>query len=417
VGAGCYVPAGDGGAGAPGLLSISLLSTRALTASGTLRVTGSGMDPVTAAIRPGESSKTLEVPAGTARKVELEFPLRSVTLGGSATVDLSPAQTKTVPLSLNVVATQILVSDTSNARLVQIDDMDGTGWKAISAFDFSPAAQFYDFFPVVVDFDSQGRLYIFNFSGSETSTIPDGIIRIPDIDHPEEFEIILRASEYPLMNYIIDREKDILYFIRNDIPGLFMLDLNTAGSPQLFGEPDDQEWLLSGYAENFSPGPISVDSQGRIYMAGVSSLNHVIVRVDMSRPAGSRLKFFDPALYTGSIEIYSPQMDITVKGNYLYASYPESGTMGGPAIVAFDLDLVPRLSFGQVTSTPAASGDFVYPFLFIRSVGPSVHIIDDDQNGAGYDRVVSFTDGTGAGWDTYGQTGTGIGQFQFIETP
>ena len=84
--------------------------------------------------------------------------------------------------------------------------------------------------------------------------------------------------------------------------------------------------------------------------------------------------------------------------------------------VAFDLDLVPRASFGRVTSVPAAAGDFAAPFLFIRSVGPSVYIIDDDQNGTGYDRVVTFTDGTGAGWDTYGETGSGPGQFQFMET-
>ena len=83
---------------------------------------------------------------------------------GDATVDLAPDETKEIVLTPTLFASQIIVPDLANNRIVQISDMHGTGWTAVSGI------YAYD-----VDFDDQGRVYVANNSS------PNGIIRMNDI--------------------------------------------------------------------------------------------------------------------------------------------------------------------------------------------------------------------------------------------
>ena len=123
--AACYMPAED--QSASGSLSLAVAAPKAVT-GGTVRVSGGGMGTVTAAILPGETSKTLEVPAGTGRMVEVFLKTLSATVGGSAVADVveDAVTNVTVPLT-SLVDTAILLPDKNNYRAVQLFDMNGAG--------------------------------------------------------------------------------------------------------------------------------------------------------------------------------------------------------------------------------------------------------------------------------------------------
>jgi hypothetical protein len=412
----CYAPGAEGGeTGGGAAVGVSAKSTIPVSA-GTIEVTGSGMAPISANLGPGESTKSFEVPSGKARTVTLSLTGSTVKLSGSATVDLLPGQTKTITLKPTVTSSKIIIPDKQNSRIVQIDLMDGTGWKEIGAPSLDPTTGPADFFPFPSDFDAGGRVYFAN--DSSTGNFLKGILRIPDIDHPADFEEVLSSAAYSLAGFVIDRQSNTLYFVREDGPGLWRLQLDGGSVPSLV--PDsDTEWNSAAYP-NFVANPMAIDARGRIYIADVGNDHKILARIDLSRPVGSRILVFDPTAYSGAVD-FSLQgriQDIIVIGETLYVLYPYSGLSGGKAVVSFDTDLNPLSTFGDVVSIPSGVGDFAFPFFFPRLVGEgkTVYVMDDPSSG-GYDRIISFDSMTGLNWKSYGSSGSGQGQFLFVQTP
>jgi hypothetical protein len=65
---------------------------------------------------------------------------------------------------------------------------------------------------------------------------------------------------------------------------------------------------------------------------------------------------------------------------------------------------------GQLPDDP---GEFFGPRRFVAPVNKKLYIIDHDMFNR---KLAALEDSTGAGWETYGTAGTGVGQFKFYST-
>ena len=151
---GCYLMPGSGNGKAK--VSIGVKGLPPNLASVVLVVTAPGMAPITTTASINAGSITVSVPAGPARTFTLLLNSASATLQGSATVDLQAGQTTSINLTPTLGATQIVIPDNLNNRIVQISDMNGSGWVAKIGDDFGLAGQLLQ--PYAVDFDSTGRI-------------------------------------------------------------------------------------------------------------------------------------------------------------------------------------------------------------------------------------------------------------------
>jgi len=116
-----------GGGSAAATLGITMKQPTAPIASIAVTVTASGMAPIAETVSVGQTEIVLEVPAGPARTFRVLVNTASVTFMDETTVDLAAGEKVTVTLQPVLSATQIIVPDANNGRLVQISDMDGTG--------------------------------------------------------------------------------------------------------------------------------------------------------------------------------------------------------------------------------------------------------------------------------------------------
>jgi len=220
--AGCYyMPSG-----AQGSARASLALTKGLPAnisSIALIVSGPGMKTMANEYPVGTSSVSLEVPAGLARTFTVLASTPSVTLRGEATADLVAGETKEILLSPVTFDSQIIVPDYYlNYRLVQISDMAGTGWIAVQyntlGLGMTSLTQFQ---PYDVDFDSQGRIYVANYS--------DGVVRLDDInDTAAEWDLKGSVAANPVAAIAIDRTNQILYLAKG--PALAKIDVSAFGT-------------------------------------------------------------------------------------------------------------------------------------------------------------------------------------------
>jgi hypothetical protein len=366
--AGCYyMPSGTQGSARVSMSLAKGLPTN--VSSIALIVSGPGMETIANQYDPATTPPViLEIPAGLARTFTLLPSTPSVTLKGETTVDLVAGETKEVMLSPVAFDSQIIVPDYQNRRLVQISDMLGTGWtvKTGSTFTLSP----YD-----VDFDSQGRIYVADFS-----TTP--LYYLDDITaNPVSVSIGTVTYLYALA---IDRPANIIYFSNGS--SLYKKDLGNAA---------DLGSSLS-ITHTGSIMGLAADQNGLLYIADYSG----------SITGGSLIKY-DP-VGGKPITSYTPggdwdPWDVTVQGGFVYTTQkPISGLY---RIVQSDLNLKP---IGE--STGPAADPFYGPRRFVAILSKRITFIDEMS---GADRLVTINNIDGTGFQTYGSTGLGQDQFQF----
>jgi len=358
-----------------------------------LRITGPGMSPVESYYSSVPSSITIEVPAGKDREFELiahvgpSSPSAAVSFKGTATVDLAAGETTEIVLTMDLNETKLVIPDSKNNRIVQIDDMIGGGWKEIINTDigYTPNLAPFD-----IDFDSQGRIYIAIFTFSSTDNF---IIRIDDFDAVTYTPIIMGKAS-PCIALAVDRQNGYVYY---------SVDL---GTDQLYRCDLDgtNDTLLTTTGITTIQG-LAVDDNGILYIAGNDGLD----RIFQYNPVTESIT----ATYSTNINTAG---DVLVKEPYLYIANL-NGT-SGYKIIQLDTDLGFIAAYGnQSAAVDDIPGNFYGPKRFLAILSKKIAILDEASTNepASFrgDRLVSIGDIAGTGWKTYGQTGGGTGQFEF----
>ena len=125
-----------------------------------LTVSGPGMNTIGVVYDGLPSSIELTVPSGSDRTFELvvyvDNPLSAATsFKGTTTADLSQGNAE-ITLSMELGSTKLVIPDADNTRVVQIDDMSGSGWTE----KINPGLP--GFIPYDIDFSPTGQIYIAN---------------------------------------------------------------------------------------------------------------------------------------------------------------------------------------------------------------------------------------------------------------
>jgi len=331
------------------------------TSSIVLVVGGPGMGTITAQYSYGTTSATLSVPSGAARTFTVLANTPSVTFRDDVTVDLAPDETKEIDLTPTLFASQIIIPDNGNSRIVQIADMSGTGSTTL------PAS-----FPYDVDFDDQGRIYVATSSG---------ISQMDDITGANSTPLTITPTS--VQSIAMDRAHGLLYYVGYDANGSYNL-WRMQVTPKLGAETP----IIMGSA--YSQG-IAVDSDGFVYMAANTP---AVLKIDPNTPKVV-------ASYSGN---FMDPWDVLVNGDFIYVS---DYTAKQIVRLTKNLDFVDSIS-GH------GSDSFLGPERFVAILNKPITVIDE-ANFAQGNRLVSFGDMTGAGWTTYEpQISAGVDAFQFF---
>ncbi|MGD0724595.1 MAG: hypothetical protein ABSB63_03445 [Spirochaetia bacterium] len=370
---GCFYMPGLRGGSAKAGISVNRSLLPANVSSVALIVGGPGMETITAQYPVGTTTATLTVPSGAARTFTILANTPSVTFGDNVTADLAPNETKVVDLTPTLTASQIIVPDYLNNQIVQVSDMKGTGWTTL-------IDDVNGLYPYDVDFDAQGRIYIADPNR--------GILWTEDITGP--FSPLTGVySPYNIYSIAMDRVRGLLYYVYSSEGCQLRRIQVTSGLDELVDLGSQGVYL------NNVQG-IAVDSDGFVYIANNSPGE--VLKINPNP---------DP-LYPTLMQSYSSTLsypyDVLVNGNYIYVSDP-----GDIKIVRLTKDLTLVDSFSGPASDPLGG-----PERFVAILNKPITVID--EGGSGGDRIVSFNDMTGAGWRTYGSTGSGEGQFEFYNS-
>lgn len=394
--AGCFfTPWGSRGTSSASI-SVSMKQPAAPLTSIALIVSGPDMSTIAKSVDPQASELTLEVPAGSARTFTILINTFSVTFKGQTTVDLKPGEETVVDITPTLEATQIIIPDSYNYRVVQISDMEGAGWTEV---DYSQLGlgmtNYFDFYPYDIDFDKEGRIYIANSA--------EGVIRLDDInDTSAEWIIYSGTGLYLVKTIAIDRAQDLLYFSTGGYI-LYRADLNAAPLPI---SPTSFDLSQEGIGFPTATG-IAVDEQGYLYIADRS--NYQIIKYDSQATEGSRVV----TIYNTNLGYSLDGMDVVAKDGFVYLASYDSPTY---VIQQLDQNLNFIHGFGSVKDPPQQTGEFWSPYRFVAILNKKLYVLDDGTDPITYNpvsRVVSFGNASGEGWETYGKYGTGIGEFDF----
>ncbi|HEB11216.1 MAG TPA: hypothetical protein ENI06_08400 [Spirochaetales bacterium] len=360
-----------------------------------LRVTGPGMSPVESYYSSVPSSIEIEVPAGVDRQFELIAHVgpsslsAAVSFKGTATVDLAAGETTEIVLTMGLNETKLVIPDYRNNRLIQIDNISGAGWTALIGTDIGWTLS--DFEPYDVDFDSQGRIYIAN---NFASTGFRRVIRVDDISGSNFFAFSDKASS--IVALTVDRQNDYLYYSSSNQLWRVNLD-GTADVSRIINVGVDQIQTIRGMA---------VGEDGMLYIAGNNNLG--LNRIFLYDPFAQNVT----TIYPTNI---NTAWDVLVKTPYIFITNRNGA--GGYKIIQLDTDLGFIAAYGN--QSPAADdipGNYYGPKRFLAILNKKISILDEASiNDVGFqgDRLVSIGDIAGTAWETYGQTGTGTGRFEF----
>ncbi|MBN1798836.1 MAG: hypothetical protein JW822_09675 [Spirochaetales bacterium] len=333
----------------------------------------------------------MNVPPGKERTIGLRINVDPVSdsavlaFGGETTVSLKVGQQTKALMSIAPVETKLVIPDTLNNRLVQINDVTGIGW------DTYPGISAYD-----VDFDAKGRIY-FTDNGS-------GLQRIDDFkdDAPDTID-----GDETIYAVTMDRNNDYVYDITSFGGIISKIDCKGVEPPvtyNLKAEPliaDDGNYGFYG---------IDIDDEGFLYV--INSPVNVLYKYNPSLGVGDRVA----GTYTNII--LSNPRDVIVKDNYVYILNFDGES--GNKIIKLTKGLTFVGSYGDKAEEPYPdniTGHFYGPLRFL-AVTNSVFTIIDDRSTIGIagstDRLMQIDPGFNASsWRTYGSYGNGDGQFDF----
>ncbi|MBN1496566.1 MAG: hypothetical protein JXA07_07345 [Spirochaetes bacterium] len=347
-----------------------------------VRVSGAGIGVIDREFAPYDVI-TMNVPAGDFRYFEVTAyvapgdPSAAASFRGTAVASLKPGATVSLPVVMNVDEMRLVVPDYSGQKIVMMDGINGGNVRSRlenELFD-TPETILYELRPYDIDFDAQQRIYFANLAFS-TGT-GGGIIRMDNIDSRVSTGTCILFLEVfdGVRSIAIDRKRNKIYY--SNFSDINRVDID-GGTP----EP-----VVS--ATNTVRAICVNEATGYIYYTYISSLD-----------SSSWIVAYNPNTeFPGEINSYNcgntNTYDLIVKGGYLYASYYST-----TRIVRLSLDLLstPEPLLGK----PDESDSFIGPREFIAVTNRKLYVIDEfDGNGNEDERIVSFADITGSGWDTY----------------
>jgi hypothetical protein len=365
-------------------IGISMKQPAAPITSAVLVVTGPGMNPITRTISMTAADTALEVPAGEDRIFRVLVNTVSVTFLGETSVDLAAGDETVVTVQPKLSSTQIIIPDFYNNRVVQIADMSGTGWRTRTWSQLGFGNNF-EFQPVDIDFDAEGRIYVANDNSSA------GIVRFPDINAGSH-EVI--TTGIPANALAIDRSNDILYFTHRYQNDIYRVDLNGPGPPYTEAALNITGEAAVSFVRSLG---LAVDSQGFLYVANTNEQN--IFKYDPNGVTPNKVV----GTYSGNIGSPYEGFDVMVKEPYVYVANTDAPN--GYAIQKLDKNMGFIDAFGSVLP-----GEFLGPRRFLAILNKRIYLIDEEFSD---DRLVSFDSSSFGGWATYGSQGTGVGEFDF----
>ncbi len=395
---GCFFGTPDGRMVTPEIRVFGLPDASAVD-SVTLIVTGPDMDPVEVTYTILPSMIYLSVPEGVDRTFELTVELAAEYIAsssdvitsykGAAAADIT-SDGVIVNLNMEAASTKIVVPDAYNHRLVQIDNMSGTGWSTATWTDLGFGND-YDFVPYDVDIDQYGNIYVANdvYSGSS-----GGIYKIDSIQFTTGTTLLptyyaALDGNASVVSVAVDKRNNRVYGI-------------AWGGVYYWDAPGDCTKLpVAG-----SPVGLAVDDEGNVYVCGDITTTATFPWIVKFSYSLSEL-----ATYTGGVA--GTINDITILNGELYAT--KSGA--GIQIEKFDpsnITVGPVGSFGTSGTGGTTAGEFYGPHNFVAILNKKLTIIDGTDYFA---RLVSFSDIDGTNWETYGSwdnAGNGVGVFKFF---
>lgn len=274
--------------------------------------------------------------------------------------------------------TQIFVADESNNRIVQISNMDGTGWRSLGASG-NGVGQFNS--PQRVAVDSLGRIYI-------ADTGNNRIVRVNDISGAGWVAFGSSGAGVGQLAYpntiAVDAQFRIYVLDYNNNRVIRINDMTGAG------------WVALGAGDCGGvcfgvPNTLTLDLQGRIYIGEGSQ----VIRLDgMSGSGRTVLETYDGM---------NPDSLVTPAGlaiDWLGRLY----LAGETKLVRFD-DMT---GAGRVTFLADGSGQGGFSLLMGVTVDANGKIYMVETS---HDRISSITDMIGSQWTTLGSYGNGPLQF------
>jgi hypothetical protein len=265
--------------------------------------------------------------------------------------------------------------------------MSGNGWTELDFTDADVPWPDVGFKPHDVDFDSQGRIYVANYYNG---ALYGRAFRIDDITGVNFTPFTDRSVA--IVAVAVDQYNDYMYYAsstqlwRVELDGTNDTPLSIAGITAIRG--------------------MTVGHSGQLYIAGNGPGFPAVFRYD---------PFSESVARTYVTSIANP-WDTYFRTPHVYVANLEGS--GGNRILQLDENLSFIDGYGNPsTSADSAVGNFYGPKRFIGILPKKLVILDEgstmETSGFIGDRLIAIDDLSGAGWQTYGTTGSGVGQFNF----
>jgi hypothetical protein len=329
----------------------------------------------------------IEVPPGSNRQVTLT----AVPLAASAvisfstettTADFTNGQTTTVSLSPVITEMKLVLPDSSNGRIIQIDSITTAAatWTEVVNSDIGLVGTVIT--PYDIDFDKYGRIY---FARNSFGTNEGRIYRIDSLADSSA-DPVYTAGFDGVQTLSIDRSvtPNVIYFSENSGNQLNTCTIDSCTSPTILTistlsnirgiEYYNGILLVAHGLGNYSPYNLTTEA--------------VINTITIPQISGSQA------------------WDMIVKNGIIYASFYDTG--GGPEIHQFSLDGSNNLVDSGSSYTMSLFG----PHRFINNLTDRIYFNDENNSS---DQLVVIDDISGTGRDQYGANGaSGVGIFDFF---
>ena len=379
---GCFLSAPTGKLVSPTIRTIGLPDA-SIVGSVTLKVTGPDMDPVEVSYFQLPSVINIAVPEGNDRKFELTVTpsaAYAATFKGTATAEVT-SKSATVTLNMGISSTKIIVPDTYNNRLVQIDDMSDARWDTIAGVDINTVNNSNtNFSPWDVDFDQYGNFYVAN-----NTTTFGGIYRFSSIKDTDPVNV-LPALIVGMKVVAVDRINSILYGCDGT---------NTVSYVDIGGTAS-ASFVVTGVNSILG---MYVSNEGYLYIFGTDQNTGFLIEKYSPKGATKEDNFND---WTGT---YGIPGDGVVNGGYLYVSSIDGN--------------IYRFNPSDLPSPPVAvTGSFsaVRPSIFLATLNEDLTFVDSDWDGSTITtaRLISINGNDNSKWTGFGIPGVASGEFKLF---
>ncbi len=346
----------------------------------------------------------LNLPAGDARRFDIMATVAPGDLSGArsftgtATTSLTEGQTVSLPVSMTLSETRLIIPDNRNNRIVKIDSMAGDGWveKTGPNIGFSVNT----FMPYDIDFDTRGRIYIAN---NNPTTGGNVIIRINNLSDTAAIAFG-NGGGSGIAAVAVDRVRNLVYYAAAST--LKRCGLNGSGDTTL---------AITGAGTMSTINGLDVDqSSGDLFIAAAWGVAAAIPSIGRFTISGTTATLIASQALTGGT-VTSRDVIILPPSVFVAQSFGSPNNTGN-RITQFDMGLTISAASAQFLTQNASASpqQFFGTDRFIAPPNRRLVVIDEDQSGVPSDRLIGFDDITGTNPVAFGTGGAGVGQFHFL---